>query len=300
MPKGATLDPAPVSGGSDGIRCDVDGNVWSAAGWLGNGYDGVHTFTPEGQLIGQIKLPEICANICFGGEKRNRLFIAASTSLAKRRDQPHDSPHLIYLPEIPFSQEKCLEDIRRVLKREKFCQIVVAEGLTDADGNYVSADPATDAFGHAQLGGAGEFIKSLVEANLPGVKTRLSVPGLMQRAASHAASKTDADEAFLVGQAAVKAAVDGETDKLVTLVRGDTDHYTCETGLTPLADVANAVKKLPREWINEDGVSMNFQFIRYAQPLIQGEVVVPQDNGVPAFARLDKVRVDKTLPAYVA
>ena len=187
-----------------------------------------------------------------------------------------------------------------MLKREKFCQIVVSEGLTDADGNYVSADPATDAFGHAQLGGAGEFIKALVEANLPGVKARISVPGLMQRSASHAASKTDADEAFLVGQAAVKAAVNGESDKLVTLVRGDTDHYTCETGLAPLADVANTVKKLPREWINEDGVSMNFQFIRYAQPLIQGEVVVPQDNGVPAFARLDKVRVEKTLPAYVA
>ena len=231
---------------------------------------------------------------------RSAGWIAASASLAKRRDQPHDSPHLIYLPEIPFSQEKCLEDIRRVLKREKFCQIVVAEGLTDSDGNYVSADPATDAFGHAQLGGAGEFIKDLVEANLPGVKARLSTPGLMQRSAAHAASKTDADEAFLVGQAAVKAAVNGESDKLVTLVRGDADHYTCETGLAPLADVAGNVKKLPREWINEDGVSMNFQFTRYAQPLIQGEVVVPQDNGVPAFAHLDKVRVEKTLPAYVA
>ena len=231
---------------------------------------------------------------------RSAGWIAASTALAKRRDQPHDPPHLIYLPEIPFSQEKCLEDVRRVLKREKFCQIVVAEGLTDADGNYVSADPATDAFGHAQLGGSGEFLKSLVEANLPGVKVRLSVPGLMQRSAAHAASKTDVDEAFLVGQAAVQAAVEGETDKLVTLVRGDTDHYTCETGLTPLSEVANNVKKLPREWINEDGVSMNFQFIRYAQPLIQGEVTVPQDNGVPAFARLDKVRVDRTLAAYVA
>ena len=227
-------------------------------------------------------------------------WIAASAALAKRRDQPHDPPHLIYLPEIPFNQEKCLEDIRRVLKREKFCQIVVAEGLTDADGNYVSADPATDAFGHAQLGGAGEFLRDLVEANLPGVKARLSNPGLLQRCAAHAASKVDADEAFLAGQAAVKAAINGETDKLITLVRGDTDHYTCETGLTPLADVANAVKKLPREWINEDGVSMNFQFIRYAQPLIQGEVAVPHENGVPVFARLDKVRVDKTLPAYVA
>ncbi|MDB6120534.1 MAG: gluconolactonase [Verrucomicrobiaceae bacterium] len=70
-----------LGGGSDGIRCDVDGNVWSAAGWVGAGYDGVHVFTPEGQLIGQIKLPEIGANLCFGGEKRNRLFIAASTSI---------------------------------------------------------------------------------------------------------------------------------------------------------------------------------------------------------------------------
>ncbi len=231
---------------------------------------------------------------------RSAGWIAASASLAKRRDQPHDPPHLIYLPEIPFSQDKCLEDIRRVLKREKFCQIVVSEGLTDSDGNYVSADPATDAFGHAQLGGAGEFIKSLVEANLPGVKARLSVPGLMQRSAAHSASKVDADEAYLVGQAAVKAAINGETDKLVTLVRGDNDTYSCETGLAPLADVANNVKKLPREWINEDGVSMNFQFVRYAQPLIQGEVAVPHDNGVPTFARLDKVRVDKVLPAYVA
>ena len=231
---------------------------------------------------------------------RSAGWIAASASLAKRRDQPHDPPHLIYLPEIPFSQDKCLEDIRRVLKREKFCQIVVSEGLTDSDGNYVSADPALDAFGHAQLGGAGEFIKNLVEANLPGVKARLSVPGLMQRSAAHSASKVDADEAYLVGQAAVKAAINGETDKLVTLVRGDNDTYSCETGLAPLADVANNVKKLPREWINEDGVSMNFQFVRYAQPLIQGEVAVPHDSGVPTFARLDKSRVDKVLPAYVA
>ena len=74
--------------------------------------------------------------------------------------------------------------------------------------------------------------------------------------------------------------------------------YTTETGLAPLSEVANSVKKLPREWINEDGVSMNFQFLRYAQPLIQGEVVVPHDNGVPVFARLDKMRVDKILPGY--
>jgi 6-phosphofructokinase 1 len=122
-------------------------------------------------------------------------------------------------------------------------------------------------------------------------------PGLLQRCAAHAGSKTDADEAFMAGQAAVKAAIDGETDKMVTLVRGETDHYTCETGLASLSEVANSVKKLPREWINEDGTSMNFQFLRYAQPLIQGEVTIPHDAGVPVYARLDKVRVDKMLPA---
>jgi 6-phosphofructokinase 1 len=231
---------------------------------------------------------------------RSAGWIAAGAALAKRRDHPHDAPHLIYLPEIAFDQTKCLEDIRRVLKREKYCMIVVGEGLIDADGNYVSANAATDAFGHAQLGGAGDFLKELVESNLPGVKARVAKPGIIQRAAASAGSKTDSDEAFLAGQAAVAAAIRGETDKMVTLLRGDAEHYTCETGLAPLSDIANGVKKLPREWINEDGTSMNFQFLRYAQPLIQGEIAVPYENGVPVFARLDKVRVDRLLPGYSA
>ena len=229
---------------------------------------------------------------------RSAGWLAAGSSLAKRRDHPHDPPHIILLPEVPFAQEKILEDIRRTLKREKFCQIVVAEGLVDADGNYVAADAATDAFGHAQLGGAGDVLAEIIETGIPGVKVRVARPGLLQRCAAHAASKTDADEAFLAGQAAVKAAIAGETDKMVTIVRGDGDHYTSETGLAPLGDVANSVKKLPREWINEDGISMNFQFLRYAQPLISGEITIPHENGVPVFARLDKARVDKSLPGY--
>ena len=205
---------------------------------------------------------------------------------------------MLSLKDTSFDQPNSLEDVKRILKREKFCQIVVAEGLVDSDGNYVAAEAATDSFGHAQLGGAGDALAEIIGANIPGVKVRVAKPGLMQRCAAHAASKTDADEAFLAGQAAVKAAINGETDKMVTLVRGDTDHYTSETGLAPLSDVANSIKKLPREWINEDGVSMNFQFLRYAQPLIQGEVTIPHDTGVPLFARLDRVRVDKSLPGY--
>ena len=229
---------------------------------------------------------------------RSAGWIAAGSSLAKRRDHPHDPPHLILLPEVPFNQEKILEDVRRVLKREKYCLIVVAEGLVDADGNYLAADAATDSFGHARLGGAGDALGEIIEANIPGIKVRVARPGLIQRSAAHCASKTDVDEAFLAGQAAVRAAVGGETDKMVTLLRGDSDHYTCETGLAPLSEIANGVKKLPKEWINEDGVSMNFQFLRYVQPLVQGEIVIPHDNGVPIYARLDKVRVDKVLSAY--
>lgn len=231
---------------------------------------------------------------------RNTGWLAAGASLAKRRDHPSDPPHLVYLPEVPFTNEKFLDDVRRVLKREKHCVVVAGEGLVDKDGNYVSVETsATDTAGHAQLGGVGEFMKDLVESQV-GAKARVARLGVSQRAAAHLASKTDADEAFLVGQAAVKAAVNGETDKLVTLVRGDGDNYTCETGLSALADVVGNLKKLPKEWVNEDGVSLNFQFFRYATPLIQGEVAVPYDNGLPAYARLGKEGVNKALPGYEA
>jgi len=229
---------------------------------------------------------------------RNTGWLAAGASLAKRRDHPNDPPHLVYLPEIPFTNEKFLDDVRRVLKREKHCVVVVGEGLVDKDGNYVAVETSSnDAAGHTQLGGVGELLKDLVEQQL-GVKARVARLGITQRAAAHLASKTDADEAFLAGQAAVKAAVNGETAKLVTLVRGDGEQYTCETGLSNLSDVVGNLKKLPREWINEDGVSLNFQFFRYATPLIQGEVAVPYDNGLPAYAKLARESVDKTLPGY--
>ncbi len=227
---------------------------------------------------------------------RNSGWLAAGASLAKRRDHPNDPPHLVYLPEVPFTNEKFLDDVRRVLKREKHAIVVVGEGLVDKDGNYVSVENTADA-GHAQLGGVSESLKDLVESQL-GAKCRVARLGITQRAAAHVASKTDADEAFLAGQAAVKAAIAGETDKLVTLVRGDGDAYTCETGLSALGDVVANPKRLPKEWINEDGVSLNFQFFRYATPLIQGEVAVPYDNGLPAYAKLAKESVDKTLPAF--
>jgi len=229
---------------------------------------------------------------------RNAGWIAAGAALAKSRDEPNAAPHLIYLPEVAFSAEKFISDVQHVLQKEKYCVVVVGEGLVDADGNFVStASASADAFGHSQLGGAGEYLRGLVEETLQ-IKARAVSLGMAQRAAVHCSSQTDNDEAYLAGQAAVEAAIAGETDKMVTLVRGDGETYTCETGLTPLAEIANGVKKLPESWINEDGVSMNFNFYKYALPLIQGEVKVPFENGVPVLAKLKMVKIPRKLGAH--
>lgn len=229
---------------------------------------------------------------------RNAGWIAAGASLAKRRDKPNDPPHLIYLPEVAFNPEKFLADVQRTLAKERYCMIVVGEGLIDADGNYVhTSSGATDAFGHSQLGGAGEYLRELVETRM-GLKARTAKFGISQRTAATHASKTDADDAYLAGKAAVQAAIDGETDKMVTLIRGESDQYVCETGLADLSEVANGVKTLPTDWINEDGTSMSFQFVKYALPLIQGEVQVPYENGLPKFATLAKTRIFRLLDPF--
>ena len=229
---------------------------------------------------------------------RNAGWIAAGTTLAKSKDNPNDAPHLIYLPELPFSKDKFIEDVQNVLKKNRYCMVVVGEGLVDKDGNYVANSASgQDAFGHQQLGGVGDFLASFVEQNLA-VKARSCKLGIGQRAAAHCSSQTDNDEAFMAGQAAVRAALEGETDKMVILVRGEGDTYSCETGLAPLSEIANGVKEIPHDWISEDGVSMTAKFIKYAQPLISGEVQVPFENGVPAYVRLSKKRVRKVLDPH--
>jgi len=229
---------------------------------------------------------------------RNAGWIAAGTTLAKSKENPNDAPHLIYLPELPFSQDKFVEDVQNVLKKNRYCMVVVGEGLVDKDGNYVANSASgQDAFGHQQLGGVGDYLANLIEQNLA-VKARSCKLGIGQRAATHCSSQTDNDEAFMAGQAAVKAAMEGETDKMVILVRGEGEAYSCETGLAPLSEIANGVKEIPSDWISEDGVSMTAKFIKYAQPLIMGEVEVPFDNGVPAYVRLSKRRVRKVLDPF--
>lgn len=229
---------------------------------------------------------------------RDTGWIAAGASLAKRRLHPEEAPHLICLPETPFVAASFLKAIQQVLKRQRFCLVVTAEGLLDPDGNYVATESSsTDQFGHMQLGGVGDYLKRLVETNL-GIKTHSTKLGLAQRAAAHCSSVTDNGAAFLCGQAAVKAAVSGETRKMVALSRNEAGSYESETKLVPLEEVANGIRKVPKEWLHEDGFSVNHLFYKYALPLIQGEAHPPHEGGLPLFAQLKKARVEKKLPPY--
>ncbi len=225
-------------------------------------------------------------------------WVAAGASLAKRKDCPMDAPHIILMPEVAFNAQKFIEDVKNVLKTEKFCMVIVAEGLVDEAGNYVTASTKTDAFGHVAFGGGGnaEYLRALIEKET-GINSKITKLGYAQRCAAHCASQIDNDEAFAVGVAGVKAVVEGHSGQMVTLQRVDSVEYKFETGLVALGEVANKVKAFPAQWINDDGVSLNYQFHKYATPLITGEVSVPFENGLPNFVHISNARVEKQLTA---
>ena len=219
---------------------------------------------------------------------RNAGWIAAGTYLAKRAEE--DAPHIILLPEVTFDKATFVGKVRECLREYKRCVIVVSEGTKNADGSYIAEQKgefAKDAFGHTQLGGAGMFIKNLVESEVK-VKARFAIPSTIQRTGIHFASQTDSDEAYATGRKAVQLALDGVTGKMVTLDRISNTPYRCETGLADLSAVANGEKLLPREWIGPDGFSLTEEFVAYAMPLIQGRVEPLMKNGLPVFTRFEK------------
>ncbi len=221
-------------------------------------------------------------------------WIAAGTVLAKR--EPEDPPHIILLPEIPFEEEKFIVKVQETVEQHGCCVVVVGEGLKDAEGNEIGADKTKlDSFGHPVLDGAAERLADMVEPAL-NLKTRTVKLGYAQRSAAHYASKTDVEEAFTCGEAAVKAAVKGQSGFMVKIVRDSDDPYKWSTGLQPLGDIANQERLIPRDWISEDGFLPNEKFITYAKPLIQGELHLPTEGGLPVFARLKKMKVEKQLP----
>ncbi|MBR5792098.1 MAG: 6-phosphofructokinase [Ruminiclostridium sp.] len=200
-------------------------------------------------------------------------------------------PDLVYLPEVDFDMDKFLADVKRIYEANGNCLVAVSEGIHYADGTFVSEakTSATDGFGHAQLGGLAAMLADVVKAKM-GVKVRGIELSLLQRCGSHLASKTDVEEAYLVGKTAVEAAVSGMTDHMVGLdcVR-DENGYHCQAKLVPLSEAANTERKVPRAWINAEGNNVEQGFIDYALPLVQGETARPLENGLPRFAKLKKV-----------
>ena len=200
-------------------------------------------------------------------------------------------PDLIYLPETDFDMDRFLADVERVYREKGTCLVAVSEGIHYADGSFVSeaTTSATDGFGHAQLGGLAATLAEVVKKKT-GAKVRGIELSLLQRCAAHLASETDIEESYMSGKMAVENAVIGITDKMVGFERSEVNgKYVCKTKLFNLSDVANTEKKVPREWINEEGNGIEQAFIDYALPLIQGEPELPRVDGLPRFAKLKKV-----------
>ncbi len=228
---------------------------------------------------------------------RSAGWIAAGTVLAKRGN-PANPPHIILLPELPFEGEKFLAKVRETVAAYKYCIVVVGEGIKDTSGEEVGADKTRlDAFGHPVLAGAAQKLKEMVQGKLE-TKTRTVLLGYAQRAAAHCASLTDATNAFACGEAAVKAAIAGESGYMVKIVRAPQPDGSVQwtTGLQPLGDIANIEHFVPRDWISEDGYLPNEKFVAYAQPLIEGEVKCPTEGGLPKYVVLEKTKVEKKLP----
>ena len=179
------------------------------------------------------------------------------------------------------------------MKQKRNVLVAVSEGLHYADGTFVSEakTSGTDGFGHAQLGGLAVKLANYLKERLNLKKVRGIELSLLQRSAAHIASAVDIEEAYRVGKYAVEAAVSGATGQMVALEREDNlGLYSCKPVLLSLNSVANYEKKVPLEWITEDGNYVTNEFINYVLPLIQGEPKIPRSNSLPRYARLKKVR----------
>lgn len=219
---------------------------------------------------------------------RDAGWLTAASALA--RNGYNVAPDLIYLPETDFNEEQFLTDLKAKLDEKDNIVIAISEGIHDKDGNYITAtEAAADTFGHAQLSGAGKALEMLV-ADRIGVKVRSVEVNILQRCAAHLLSKTDIDESFAQGKYGIKLAEDGATGSMVCIKRISNQPYNVEYTYANIAEIANEVKSVPREWINEAGNDVTQELVDYINPLIQGECCVEFVNGLPFYAEVTHLR----------
>jgi 6-phosphofructokinase 1 len=230
---------------------------------------------------------------------RHAGWIAAAAGLAgKGKDDP---PHLILFPEVPFDEEAFLARVKATVERVGYCSVVVSEGLKNREGKFLADAGTVDAFGHVQLGGGGvgPLLAQIVKDKL-GYKFHWAVPDYLQRSARHLASKSDVEQAYAVGKAAVEYALAGKNAVMPVIKRVSSTPFKWKIVPAPLDKIANVEKKLPPNFITPDGYGITAAARRYFEPLIRGEDRPPYDatSGLPKYARLKRVLVKKKLPRY--
>lgn len=226
-----------------------------------------------------VKKPTVCIVEIMG---RHAGWLAAAAALAK--DETCEGVDAIYLPESKFDLDEFVSFVENLAKIKHSIVIAVSEGVKTADGKFVcelsNEHIAVDAFGHKQLSGCGQTLANIV-ATRTGLKTRAIEYSTLQRAATHIASLTDINEAEMVGMKAVEEANNGKTGMMVIITRDDTNGYTSSADTYDIHDIANVEKKIPAEWINEENKTLTDDFIKYAKPLIQGELTPIFKDGLP-------------------
>ncbi len=213
---------------------------------------------------------------------RDAGWLTAASVLA--RTEYNAAPHLIYLPEVPFHTEEFLLDVKRLLFERNNVVIAVSEGIRDTNGEYISASSTSvDNFGHSQLSGAGKTLELLIKEKL-GVKVRSVEINVLQRCAAHLASQTDLTESVMLGRKAVMYSEEGITACMTVLNRVSNEPYTVEYQYAEIKNIANEIKSVPKEWINDAGNDVTEEMMQYLRPLIQGEADISYQNGLPVYA----------------
>ncbi len=223
---------------------------------------------------------------------RNAGWLTGAAALAVGEDC--EGPDMLFLPEITFDVEHFMKKVTDLQKEKKSVVVAISEGVKIADGRYVCEltdnIDYVDAFGHKQLTGTSRYLAGRISKEM-GCKTRAIEFNSLQRCASHIVGRVDITEAFQVGGAAVKAAFEGETGKMIILKRVSDDPYICITDIYDVHKIANVEKKVPREWINEAGDYVTQDFVNYVRPLIQAELTPMMVDGLPRHLRLEDAKI---------
>jgi len=227
---------------------------------------------------------------------RHAGWIAAASGLVAREEG--DPPHVILFPEVPFKQREFLKKVKASVEKYGYCSVVVSEGVRDSKGKFLADAGTRDAFGHAQLGGVAPVVANLVREKL-GYKYHWAVSDYLQRSARHLASKVDVQQAYAVGEAAVKFALAGKSGVMPVIKRVSGNPYRWKIEEAQLSRMANREKMMPKSYIASDGMGITAAARRYLAPLIRGEDYPPYDrDGLPKYVKMKKVLAKKKLPGF--